>query len=118
MDNKKIELVIQTNDDISADNQDIKIAFYSNIGFFIEVAQMLEYNIRKLICYHKSVIEIEEGEITKKRVEAICEKYNKYYLKTYKDKYTLGKLNKELECVKSIKKRHLIYLMKLMIIEC
>ena len=58
---KEIEYTIQVDNNISTDDQEIRIAFYSNIGFFIEVAQMLEYNLRKLLCYHKSVTEIEEG---------------------------------------------------------
>mgnify|MGYP001059391512 FL=1 len=40
------------NSDIAKGDDYVRIAFYSNIGFFIEVAQMLEYNLRKLICYH------------------------------------------------------------------
>ena len=101
-DNKNLEYVIQVDDNISADNQDIRIAFYSNIGFFIEVVQMLEYNLRKLLCYHKSVTEIEEGDLTKERVETICKKYDDYYSKTYENKYTLGKLKNELKCIEQL----------------
>ena len=57
---------------------------------------MLEFNLRKLICYHNSVTEIEKGEITKERIKKICEENDEYYIKTYKDKVTLGRLTKEL----------------------
>lgn len=85
------------NSDIAKGNDNIRIAFYSNIGFFIEVAQMLEYNLRKLICYHLSVNEIEASEINKENIIAICEKYDEYYFKTYDDRLTLGKLVGRLE---------------------
>ena len=100
MPNDNLNYTIQVDDNISADNPEIRIALYANIGFFIEVAQMLEYNLRKLLCYHKSVIEIEDGELTKERVETICNKYDDYYSKTYEEKYTLGKLKNELERIK------------------
>ena len=45
------ELTIQINLDIAEGDSNARIAFYANIGFFIEIAQMLEFNIRKLICY-------------------------------------------------------------------
>jgi len=100
-DNKE-KITVQFNTNISEDDTDIRIAFYANIGFFIELAQMLEFNLRKLICYYKSVTEIEESEITRKNVERICKSYDDYYDKTYKDKYTLGKLTKELRKVQVI----------------
>jgi|SRR5690554_4478339 len=100
-DNKE-KITVQFNTNISEDDTDIRIAFYANIGFFIEIAQMLEFNLRKLICYYKSVTEIEESEITRKNVERICKSYDDYYDKTYKDKYTLGKLTKELRKVQVI----------------
>ena len=99
---KEIEYTIQVDNNISTDDQEIRIAFYSNIGFFIEVAQMLEYNLRKLLCYHKSVTEIEEEFLTKERVETICKKYDDYYSKTYEEKYTLGKLTNQLNCIKQL----------------
>lgn len=83
--NKNSVIAILNNLNISKDNEDIRIAFYANIGFFIEVVQMLEYNLRKLICYHKSVTEIESFELTKKNVEEICAKYDELYLKSYND---------------------------------
>ena len=85
---------IQFNSDIAKGNDDVRISFYANIGFFIEVAQMFEFNLRKLICYERSVKEIERGEITKENVERICAKYDQYYYDTYlkKSKFTLGKL--------------------------
>lgn len=55
------ELTIQFNSDIAEDDSNIRIAFYANIGFFIEIVQMLEFNLRKLICYHNSVTEIEKN---------------------------------------------------------
>lgn len=102
---KEIEYTIQVDNNISTDDQEIRIAFYSNIGFFIEVAQMLEYNLRKLLCYHKSVTEIKEGDLTKERVETICKKYDDYYSKTYEEKYTLGKLTNQLNCIKQLDKK-------------
>lgn len=102
---KEIEYTIQVDNNISTDDQEIRIAFYSNIGFFIEVTQMLEYNLRKLLCYHKSVTEIEEGDLTKERVETICKKYDDYYSKTYEEKYTLGKLTNQLNCIKQLDKK-------------
>lgn len=104
MNNETTKYTIQTNEKISADNLEIRIAFYSNIGFFIEVAQMLEYNLRKLICYHKSVTEIEQGEVNRERVESICKKYDDYYIMTYKEKFTLGKLKNELKCIEILEK--------------
>lgn len=90
------ELTIQFNSDIADGDAKVRITFYANIGFFIEIAQMLEFNLRKLICYHNSVTEIEKEEITRERVKIICEDNDKYYIKTYKDKFTLGRLTKEL----------------------
>ena len=80
------------NSDIAIGDDKVRIAFYSNIGFFIEVAQMLEYHLRKLICYHLSVNEIEATEMNKENIICICKKYDDYYLKTYNDKLTLGQL--------------------------
>ena len=90
------ELTIQFNSDIAEGDSNARIAFYSNIGFFIEIAQMLEFNLRKLICYYNSVTEIEKEKITQERVKKICDDNDKYYIKTYKDKFTLGRLTKEL----------------------
>ena len=56
------DIQIQFNSDISKDNTEVRIAFYTNIGFFIEVAQILEFNLRKLICYELSVKEIEKED--------------------------------------------------------
>lgn len=89
------EFTILTDSKISFDNEQIRIAFYANIGYFIEIAQMLEFNLRKLICYVLSVKEIESGDINSERVETIHKKYDDYYCKTYKNKFTLGKLTKE-----------------------
>ena len=88
---------IQFDSDIAKGNDVVRISFYANIGFFIEVAQMFEFNLRKLICYERSVKEIEQGEITKETVERICAKYDQYYDDTYlkKHKPTLGALIKE-----------------------
>lgn len=90
------ELKIQFNSEIAEGDPNVRVAFYANIGFFIEIAQMLEFNLRKLICYHNSVTEIEKEEITKERLKKICEENDEYYIKTYKDKFTLGRLTKEL----------------------
>ena len=85
---------IQFNSNIANGNDNVRISFYANIGFFIEVAQMFEFNLRKLICYERTVKEIEQGAITKENVERICAKYDQYYYDTYlkKSKFTLGKL--------------------------
>ncbi len=91
------EFIINGNSDIAKGDDNARIAFYANIGFFIEVAQMLEYNLRKLLCYEKSVKEIETGELTKRRISKICKKYDKYYDDTYIQKLTLGKLIRRLE---------------------
>lgn len=90
-------ITIQFNSDISKDNTEIRIAFYSNIGFFLEVAQMLEFNLRKLLCYELSVKEIEKEVLTKEIVSNICHKYDEYYFKTYDEKWTLGKLKDKLK---------------------
>ena len=71
-------LTIQTDSSIAVGDSNIRVAFYTAIGFFVEMAQMLEFNLRKLICYHKSVLEIEEGEIAKDRVESICSEYDAF----------------------------------------
>ncbi len=88
---------IYGNSEIAKGDENTRLVFYASIGFFVEVAQMLEYNLRKLLCYEKSVKEIENGELTKERVGAICEKYDKYYDDTYIKKFTLGVLIGELE---------------------
>ena len=87
--------IIQFNSNIAKGNADIRIAFYANIGFLIEIAQMLEYNLRKLLCYHLSVTDIEQGDFTKDNVISICKKYDDLYFKTYSDKWTLGRLKDE-----------------------
>lgn len=101
------DMVLKRNDDypfsfnfnsqIAQDSLEVRLSLYENIGFFIEIAQMLEYNLRKLICYERSVKEIESGDITKDNVEKICNYYDQYYDKTFKEKWTLGKLKKELK---------------------
>lgn len=111
-DNLENKFTIQTDENISFDNYKIRVAFYANIGFFVQVAQMLEFNLRKLLCYHKSVTEIEEGTLTKERVESICKKYDDYYVKTYKDKFTLGKLKNELKCISVLTDNIQKYLLK------
>lgn len=68
------ELKIQFNSEIAEGDPNVRVAFYANIGFFIEIAQMLEFNLRKLICYHNSVTEIEKGEITKERIKKIVKR--------------------------------------------
>lgn len=95
---------IQFDSDIAKGNDAVRISFYANIGFFIEVAQMFEFNLRKLICYERSVKEIEQGEITKENVERICAKYDQYYDDSYlkKPKFTLGKLINEAKNASSI----------------
>ena len=97
---------IQCNSNIASGNDDVRISFYANIGFFIEVAQMFEFNLRKLICYERTVKEIEQSEITKEMVEQICAKYDKYYDDTYlkKPKFTLGGLINESKSDSSIPK--------------
>ena len=80
------------NSEIAKGDENARFAFYASIGFFIEVAQMLEYNLRKLLCYEQSVKEIESGELSKERVTEICDKYDKYYDDTYADRLTLGAL--------------------------
>ncbi len=91
------DIQIQFNSDISKDNTEVRIAFYTNIGFFIEVAQMLEFNLRKLICYELSVKEIEKEGLTKDNVSKICQKYDEYYFQTYDEKWTLGRLKDKLK---------------------
>lgn len=95
---------IQYDSDIAKGNEVVRISFYANIGFFIEVAQMFEFNLRKLICYERSIKEIEQGAITKENVERICAKYDQYYDDSYlkKPKFTLGKLIKEAKNESSI----------------
>ena len=95
-------ITIQFNSDISKDNTEIRIAFYSNIGFFLEVAQMLEFNLRKLLCYELSVKEIEKEGLTKEIVSNICQKYDEYYFQTYDEKWTLGRLKDKLKEITSL----------------
>ena len=73
---------------------------------------MFEFNLRKLICYERSVKEIEQGEITKENVECICAKYDQYYDDTYlgKSKFTLGKLINESKNDSSIPKEFFDFL--------
>ncbi len=106
---------IQFNSDISKGNDAVRISFYANIGFFIEVSQMFEFNLRKLICYERSVKEIEQGEISKENVERICAKYDQYYDDTYlkKPKFTLGKLISESKIDSSITKEFFDFLEEL-----
>ena len=93
---------IQFNSDIAEGNDEVRIAFYANIGFFIEIAQMLEFNLRKLLCYELSVKEIKASHITKDDVSKICSHYDDYYKDTYEERWTLGKLKKEVEKVTSL----------------
>ena len=106
---------IQFDSDIAKSNDAVRISFYANIGFFIEVAQMFEFNLRKLICYERSVKEIEQGEITKENVERICAKYDQYYDDSYlkKPQFTLGKLIKEAKNDSSIPTEFFDFLEKL-----
>ena len=107
------ENIIQFNSDIAKGEDEVRIAFYANIGFFIEVAQIFEFNLRKLICYEMSVKEIEEGDITKERIEKICAKYDKYYYDTYSKKLTLGMLIKKARKKTSISEDNFSFLEKL-----
>ena len=93
---------IQFNPDIAKGSNETRLSFYANIGFFIELAQMFEFNLRKVLCYELSVKEIEQGELTKERVETICTKYDQYYYTTYSDKWMLGKLRTEVEKLTSL----------------
>lgn len=95
--------IIQFNSNIAQDNSDTRVTFYANIGFLIEVVQMLEYNLRKLLCYHLSVSEIEKNELTKENILSICKKYDDYYFKTYTDKWTLGQLKGEISKLNLLK---------------
>ena len=98
----KEHFTIQFNPDIAKGSNEIRLSFYANIGFFIELAQMFEFNLRKLLCYELSVKEIEQGDLTKERVETICAKYDEYYYTTYSDKWMLGKLRNEVEKLTSL----------------
>lgn len=91
------KISIQFNSDISKDSTETRIAFYTNIGFFIEVAQMFEFNLRKLLCYESSVKEIEKDGLSKESVTKICGEKDNEYIKTYTDKLTLGQLIGKLE---------------------
>jgi hypothetical protein len=88
-------LTILTDLNISKDDEQVRVGLYTNIGYFIQMSQMLEYNLRILLCYAKSLEEIESGEITTSRVDEIHKKYDDYYLSTYKDKFVLGRLKDE-----------------------
>ena len=77
------KISIQFNSDISKDSTETRIAFYTNIGFFIEVAQMFEFNLRKLLCYESSVKEIEKDGLSKESVLQTCQKYDKIYLEPH-----------------------------------
>lgn len=96
------DIQIQFNSDISRGSTEVRIAFYANIGFFIEVAQMLEFNLRKLLCYELSVKEIEKEDLSKEIVSKICHKYDKYYFQTYDEKWTLGRLKDQLKEITSL----------------
>lgn len=96
------DIQIQFNSDVAKDNTEVRIAFYGNIGFFIEVAQMLEFNLRKLLCYELSVKEIEREGLTKEIVSNTCHKYDEYYFQTYDEKWTLGKLKDKLKEITSL----------------
>ncbi len=91
------KISIQFNSDVSKDNTETRIAFYANIGFFIEVAQMLEFNLRKLLCYESSVKEIEKDGLSKENISKICGEKDEEYVKTYTAKLTLGQLIGKLE---------------------
>ena len=90
-------MTILTDSNISKDDEQIRIGLYANIGYFIYISQMLEYNLRKLLCYVKSVEEIESCKITKELVDEIQKRYDEYWLSTCKDKYTLGRLKDEIK---------------------
>ena len=70
----------------------MRIAFYANLGFFIETVQVLEYNLHKLYSYHLAVTEIEEKGVTKQNIIDICKKHDNSYKKTYIQKWTLGEM--------------------------
>ena len=89
------KLTILTDLNISKDDEQVRVGLYANIGYFIQMSQMLEYNLRILLCYAKSLEEIESGEITTSRVNEIHNKYHDYYLSTYKDRFALGRLKDE-----------------------
>lgn len=63
---------------------------------------MLEFNLRKLICYELSVKEIEKEGLTKDNVSKICQKYDEYYFQTYDEKWTLGRLKDKLKEITSL----------------
>ncbi|MFR6640652.1 MAG: hypothetical protein ACLUSP_04445 [Christensenellales bacterium] len=88
---------IQFNSLIAKGNDEVRIAFYANIGFYIEMAQMLEFNIRKLLCYKLSVEEIAKTDITKDSIVEIINHFDKYYQDTYQKRMTLGQLIKDTE---------------------
>lgn len=95
--------IIQFDSKIAQESNDTRITFYANIGFLIEVVQMLEFNLRKLLCYHLSVSEIEKSELTKENIISICKKYDDYFFKTYTDKWTLGQLKGEISKLNLLK---------------
>lgn len=85
---------IQFDSNIAKGNDAVRISFYANIGFFIELAQMFEFNLRKLICYERAINEIGAAELTKENVEQICARCDKYYKKSYRkcSNSTFGRL--------------------------
>ncbi len=87
---------IQFNSDIAEGNNEVRIAFYANLGFFIETVQVLEYNLHKLYSYHLAVTEIEEKGVTKQNIIDICKKHDNSYKKTYTKKWTLGQMKDKL----------------------
>ncbi|MBQ2773721.1 MAG: hypothetical protein IJF45_05195 [Clostridia bacterium] len=100
---------IPGNSDIAKGDDRARISLYAHIGFFIEIVQMLEFNLRKLICYERSVLEIEsEEQIDKNGVLKICEKYDCYYGSTYDKKMTLGKLISELSTSTCLEEKFLL----------
>ncbi len=88
-------LTLQFNSAISEKSTETRIAFYTNIGFFVELAQMLEFNLRKLLCYALSVRDIGKSNLTKEAVLSVCAQYDDYYSETYSDRWTLGRLKDE-----------------------
>ena len=104
---------IQFDSPVATGDEAVRISFYANIGFFIEVAQMFEFNLRKLICYERSIKEIEQGEITKENVERACAKYDQYYDDSYLKKFTLGTLIGEAKNDSSVPKEFFDFLKEL-----
>jgi len=42
-------LTILTDLNISKDDEQVRVGLYANIGYFIQMSQMLEYNLRILL---------------------------------------------------------------------